>query len=410
MLAGQGADEPHGGYGRHQAAALLERPAARPRRRPPRPPPRWPGRSPARRAPAGSPTCSAAAATPSACCAWSRSPTRRVRVALLGAGARRAGRRRAPRARARTCSPTCPAATCSSRRSTSTRACSCPDGILICNDKMSMAAGLELRVPFLDLELMRFVERIPASARVRPRAGKRLHRMAMERLLPPEIAGRPKHGFSTPYDDWLRASLGEEVERRYAPGGAARRSSSTRRRWRRLVAEHRARPRRPQEHPLLPARALRVAPRLRRGAGAGARRERSGSSSSTRARRASSRSTARSSPSASRSRTSTSPGRVPNPLRGDRRRGARRPRVRLVRLLAHLPPVHARLAAAQAVGADHRRLRHRQHAGHRLRLPAGRPAPAGEPLDHAPRAAADDQLASTASARSSATRRSRRSG
>ncbi|MDQ5834973.1 MAG: asparagine synthase C-terminal domain-containing protein, partial [Actinomycetota bacterium] len=93
-----------------------------------------------------------------------------------------------------------------------------PDGILICNDKMSMAASLELRVPVLDVELMRFVERIPASARVRPRAGKRLHRMAMQRLLPPGIAGRPKHGFSTPYDDWLRASLGREVERRYAPG------------------------------------------------------------------------------------------------------------------------------------------------------------------------------------------------
>jgi asparagine synthase (glutamine-hydrolysing) len=95
-----------------------------------------------------------------------------------------------------------------------------PDGILLCNDKMSMAASLELRVPFLDRELMRFVERVPARARVRPRAGKRLHRMAMERLLPPGIADRPKHGFSTPYDDWLRRSLGEEVERRYAPDSA----------------------------------------------------------------------------------------------------------------------------------------------------------------------------------------------
>jgi asparagine synthase (glutamine-hydrolysing) len=91
-----------------------------------------------------------------------------------------------------------------------------PDGILICNDKMSMAASLELRVPFLDVELMRFVERIPARMRVRPRAGKRIHRMAMERILPPGIANRPKHGFATPYDEWLRASLGEEVERRYA--------------------------------------------------------------------------------------------------------------------------------------------------------------------------------------------------
>ena len=50
--------------------------------------------------------------------------------------------------------------------------------------------------------------------------------------------GRPKHGFSTPYDDWLRASLGEEVERRYAPGeplaGVVRPEAVQR-----LVAEHR---------------------------------------------------------------------------------------------------------------------------------------------------------------------------
>jgi asparagine synthase (glutamine-hydrolysing) len=93
-----------------------------------------------------------------------------------------------------------------------------PDGILICNDKMSMAAGLELRVPFLDRELMRFVERLPARTRVRPRAGKRLHRRALERLLPREITERAKHGFATPWDRWLREGLGTEVERRYAPG------------------------------------------------------------------------------------------------------------------------------------------------------------------------------------------------
>ena len=38
----------------------------------------------------------------------------------------------------------------------------------------------------------------------------------MARLVPQEIVRRPKHGFSTPYDAWLRESLGEEVERRYA--------------------------------------------------------------------------------------------------------------------------------------------------------------------------------------------------
>jgi asparagine synthase (glutamine-hydrolysing) len=60
----------------------------------------------------------------------------------------------------------------------------------------------------------------------------------MERILPPGIANRPKHGFATPYDDWLRASLGEEVERRYAKTTAVAdlvRPEAVRK----LVAEHR---------------------------------------------------------------------------------------------------------------------------------------------------------------------------
>jgi len=93
-----------------------------------------------------------------------------------------------------------------------------PDRLLICADKTTMSASLEQRVPFLDIELMRFVERIPVHERVRPRQGKRLHRKAMSRLLPPQLANRPRHGFSTPYDTWLRESLGEEVERRYSIG------------------------------------------------------------------------------------------------------------------------------------------------------------------------------------------------
>ena len=93
-----------------------------------------------------------------------------------------------------------------------------PDHLLVCADKMSMSASLEQRVPFLDVELMRFVERIPARLRVRPRSGKRLHRLAMERLVPPSITARPRHGFSSPYDSWLKESLGEEVKQRYAAG------------------------------------------------------------------------------------------------------------------------------------------------------------------------------------------------
>jgi asparagine synthase (glutamine-hydrolysing) len=214
VLAGQGADEPNGGYGRHQAAALL-----RPLKLVP----------PAVAGPAGALARAlprAASARRLAHVVSGRGDAQRllrlveitdarVRTELVGPGAE-AEQERLVTAR-ELLGPVESRGLLEQALYLDTHMF-LPDGILLCNDKMSMAAGLELRVPFLDLELMRFVERIPATRRVRPRRPKRLHRMAMERLLPPEVVNRKKHGFATPYDDWLRASLGQEVERRYAPG------------------------------------------------------------------------------------------------------------------------------------------------------------------------------------------------
>ena len=219
VLAGQGADEPHGGYGRHQAAAVLDHlrfvPAA-----------------------AAGPAAALARALPRAARARRTAHVLggrgdaerllrlveitddRVRRDLLTHGETDAQARGERLDTARGYLGDVAGRDLLEQALYLDTRMFLPDGILICNDKMSMAAGLELRVPFLDLELMRFVERIPASARVRPRAGKRLHRQAMERLLPPGIARRPKHGWATPYDDWLRASLGGEVTRRYRPGSA----------------------------------------------------------------------------------------------------------------------------------------------------------------------------------------------
>jgi asparagine synthase (glutamine-hydrolysing) len=90
-----------------------------------------------------------------------------------------------------------------------------PDGLLIYGDKMTMAYGLEQRVPFLDVELMRFVQRIPGRLRVSRLRSKWIYRRALEPLLGAEILSRPKHPFATPYDAWLRSSLGVEVERRF---------------------------------------------------------------------------------------------------------------------------------------------------------------------------------------------------
>lgn len=91
-----------------------------------------------------------------------------------------------------------------------------PDCLLIYGDKTSMASSLEQRVPFLDVELMSFVERIPARKRVRGLKRKALYRRAVEGLVPAAALARRKHPFATPYDEWLRSSLGAEVGRLYA--------------------------------------------------------------------------------------------------------------------------------------------------------------------------------------------------
>lgn len=93
-----------------------------------------------------------------------------------------------------------------------------PDCLLVYGDKTSMASSLEQRVPFLDVELMRFVERLPARLRVRGLKRKWLYRQALEGLVPQAALQRRKHPFATPYDDWLRASLGDEVRQMYQRG------------------------------------------------------------------------------------------------------------------------------------------------------------------------------------------------
>ena len=68
------------------------------------------------------------------------------------------------------------------------------------SDVMSMAHGLELRVPFLDLPLMDTLTRIPSSTRLQP--GKRFLLQAVPEV-PDWIANQPKRGFLFPFDQWL---------------------------------------------------------------------------------------------------------------------------------------------------------------------------------------------------------------
>lgn len=93
-----------------------------------------------------------------------------------------------------------------------------PDDLLLVADKLSMAHGLELRVPFLDHRLVELLERMPDDQKLRlGRRGfvtKRVHRAAMERRLPSAILRRKKRGFTNPLDAWLKRELAPLVEER----------------------------------------------------------------------------------------------------------------------------------------------------------------------------------------------------
>jgi asparagine synthase (glutamine-hydrolysing) len=86
------------------------------------------------------------------------------------------------------------------------------DSLLMFGDKMSMANSLEMRVPFLDRELIRFLETIPSRYKLRGGVGKFIHKRACTRWLPAEVIGRKKRGFTTPMDQWLCSAFGEEAE------------------------------------------------------------------------------------------------------------------------------------------------------------------------------------------------------
>jgi asparagine synthase (glutamine-hydrolysing) len=109
-------------------------------------------------------------------------------------------------------------------------------GLLVVEDKLSMAHGLESRVPFLDDDLVDFALRVPprlklrdllrspeidedelgkkAAYRLQPTAdGKTVLRQAIRRLVPESTAGRVKQGFSAPDASWFRGESINYVQR-----------------------------------------------------------------------------------------------------------------------------------------------------------------------------------------------------
>lgn len=86
-----------------------------------------------------------------------------------------------------------------------------PSSILMKADKMSMAHSLEVRVPYLDRDVYDVARRLPLRLRVDGAVTKTGLRAAAARVLPADVAGRPKLGFPVPFRNWLEGEIGAQV-------------------------------------------------------------------------------------------------------------------------------------------------------------------------------------------------------
>jgi len=86
-----------------------------------------------------------------------------------------------------------------------------PDNLLERGDRMSMAASVELRPPFLDHRLVELAFRLPSDVKIRDNKTKWVVKRVARRYLPDDIVDRRKVGFRVPMDSWLRSGPLEEM-------------------------------------------------------------------------------------------------------------------------------------------------------------------------------------------------------
>jgi asparagine synthase (glutamine-hydrolysing) len=96
------------------------------------------------------------------------------------------------------------------------------DDILALSDRLAMAHSLEIRVPFVDHELVEHVFPLPAKLKVTPGAPKQLLKRALARRLPVEHLSAPKRGFVGPTSSWLRNELRPMLQDELSPARVGR--------------------------------------------------------------------------------------------------------------------------------------------------------------------------------------------
>ncbi len=114
-----------------------------------------------------------------------------------------------------------------------------PDCVVQHLDRMSMACGLEARVPFLDHEFIELCARLPPAVMLCGFREKHVLRQAMRGILPAAICARRKRAMSAPYANWLRAPLPDFARAALAPAALAEGGYFELATVQRLLAEHR---------------------------------------------------------------------------------------------------------------------------------------------------------------------------
>jgi asparagine synthase (glutamine-hydrolysing) len=112
------------------------------------------------------------------------------------------------------------------------------DNLLERGDRMSMAASLELRPPFLDHHLVELAFSLPSDVKLRRGTTKWVVKEVARTMLPADIVDRPKAGFRVPIAAWLRGSLRDMAHDRLLSRTSFVSEVFDRRMIERLLAEH----------------------------------------------------------------------------------------------------------------------------------------------------------------------------
>jgi asparagine synthase (glutamine-hydrolysing) len=90
-------------------------------------------------------------------------------------------------------------------------------------DKMSMATGVEVRVPYLDIELVEFSTKIPPYLKMKGVTTKYILKKVAEQYLPKEVIYRSKSGFGAPVRDWIINDLDSMILEYLSPSNIEKR-------------------------------------------------------------------------------------------------------------------------------------------------------------------------------------------